>query len=90
MNQVVNLSDFAVPTDLKASIDFMWTSIEANVRGFNDCRERAIKDAMSYYGCGVRHLVLEEHPGGRFVVRLRTREEDWLNWLTDNHGWGRQ
>jgi len=51
-------------------------------------KEEAIKAAMDLYDCGVGQLRMEVYPDGRWrVVRIKP-EEFWLDWISDNHGWG--
>jgi hypothetical protein len=64
-------------------------SLQQALRGDAQAKEDAIKRAMEFYGCGVDDLTLEIYMGGIWRVRyLPHRETRWLDWHSDNHGWG--
>ncbi len=54
-------------------------------------RNEAILKFLLETGVGPEDIVVEMtgyFPKPTYRVRLRTTEERWLNWQSDNHGWG--
>lgn len=59
--------------------------IRAECAGF----EAAVKE-FTDQGYTIDELMIERNWKGVFKVRVITPEERWLNWHSDNHGFGRQ
>lgn len=53
-----------------------------------DIAERMIKDTLrANPDLTIDDLTLECYPNGSMAVVIRDKQERWLDWLSDNHGW---
>lgn len=51
-------------------------------------RDGAIREAMAFWDCAVSALRMDVYPNGRARIRYIQPGERWLDWISDNHGWG--
>jgi hypothetical protein len=65
--------------------DSIFTLHRKHLEAQAQAADEMIKLMVATHGCGLADLRLHIYPDGTQKVRLVSREEKWLDWLSSNH-----